>query len=434
LCSPAQQLSFPQKSIKEEGYIFVYLSYDNASNNYVYFDDLNITHTKSNVIQYNEYYPFGLQADKSWTRTNAKNNFLFNGGTELNATSGYYDLHYRNYDAAIGRFIQVDPMSVSEMAIYQYAGNNPVMFNDPLGDQLSWKRIQWEQGVSEFYRSGMAGGGGGSWNSPYNQGGSGGYGSYYGSNWSNSRPGSGGHWSDGVENSDWNPVDGSQQYKDAVAVGAVELGGLQFFRNGEGLKEVENRGGEIGYYVPYNYIDKDGIVVASEKFIGSAQQDEYQAYLKNFIRQNFGAEHDQLLNLATRTGQKLVWWIDGLGKQLKTPFEHGVTKRDEKDSKKVRVTIHAYTVMNAIANNNTNALYHVIAHELVHASDLLNGNYDAWSKWFGEKTAHDIMEHHAFERSIQVEKQIGSYFGAFHYQSKYVVPQDYLDPEGPWFY
>jgi RHS repeat-associated protein len=100
----------------------------------VYFDDLNITHTKSNVIQYNEYYPFGLQADKSWTRTNAKNNFLFNGGTELNATSGYYDLHYRNYDAAIGRFIQVDPMSVSEMAIYQYAGNNPVMFNDLLGD------------------------------------------------------------------------------------------------------------------------------------------------------------------------------------------------------------------------------------------------------------------------------------------------------------
>ena len=45
--------------IKEAGYIFVFLSYDNTqSTNYVYFDDLNITLTKSNVIQYNDYYPF----------------------------------------------------------------------------------------------------------------------------------------------------------------------------------------------------------------------------------------------------------------------------------------------------------------------------------------------------------------------------------------
>ena len=45
--------------IKEAGYIFVFLSYDNTqSTNFVYFDDLNITLTKSNVIQYNDYYPF----------------------------------------------------------------------------------------------------------------------------------------------------------------------------------------------------------------------------------------------------------------------------------------------------------------------------------------------------------------------------------------
>jgi RHS repeat-associated protein len=128
-----QKISIPTRNIKEEGYIFVYLSYEGESNNYVQFDDLKITHTKTNVIQYNEYYPFGLKTSNSWTRTNTKNNFLYNAGSELNITTGWYDLPYRNYDPALGRFIQVDPLAVSEMATYQYVGNNPVRFNDPSG-------------------------------------------------------------------------------------------------------------------------------------------------------------------------------------------------------------------------------------------------------------------------------------------------------------
>lgn len=44
----------------------------------------------------------------------------------------------RNYDAALGRFIGVDPVaeSAESMTSYQYAGNNPVMYNDPLGDKM----------------------------------------------------------------------------------------------------------------------------------------------------------------------------------------------------------------------------------------------------------------------------------------------------------
>jgi len=128
-----QKLSFPTKDIKEEGYLYTWLSYDDASNNYVYFDDFKVTHTKSNVIQYNEYYPFGLQAGTSWTRDGSSNNFLYNGGNEMNASSGWYETFFRGYDPAIGRFLQVDPMATSEMATYQYAGNNPVLFNDPYG-------------------------------------------------------------------------------------------------------------------------------------------------------------------------------------------------------------------------------------------------------------------------------------------------------------
>jgi hypothetical protein len=38
--------------ITEPGYVFVYLSYEGESNNWVYFDDLKVTHTKTNIIQY----------------------------------------------------------------------------------------------------------------------------------------------------------------------------------------------------------------------------------------------------------------------------------------------------------------------------------------------------------------------------------------------
>src|SRR5262245_7138171 len=105
-------MTIPQVTVKEAGYMFVYLSYEDQSNNYVYFDDFKVTHTKNNLIQGNEYYPFGLQTANSWTRENATaNNFLANGGTELNNTSQVYDLDYRNYDPILGRMNQVDPMA-----------------------------------------------------------------------------------------------------------------------------------------------------------------------------------------------------------------------------------------------------------------------------------------------------------------------------------
>src|SRR5437879_4626076 len=71
--------------------------------------------------------PFGLQTANSWTRDNTSNSFLANGGTELNTTSQLYDLPYRNYDATLGRFHQIDPLasSFSSHTPYNYAFNNP---------------------------------------------------------------------------------------------------------------------------------------------------------------------------------------------------------------------------------------------------------------------------------------------------------------------
>jgi RHS repeat-associated protein len=69
------------------------------------------------------------------------NKDLYNGGSEwqndYSNLPDYYQTFNRNYDAAIARFVGVDPMaeSAESMTSYQYAGNNPIAFNDPLGDK-----------------------------------------------------------------------------------------------------------------------------------------------------------------------------------------------------------------------------------------------------------------------------------------------------------
>jgi RHS repeat-associated protein len=118
-----QKLSFPTLNVEQAGYLFTWLSYDDASNNWVYFDDFKVNYIPGNVIQYNEYYPFGLQTAASWTRDGSKNNFLYNGGTELNETSGNYDLLFRGYDPALGRMNGVDPLAgkYGSMSPYNFA-------------------------------------------------------------------------------------------------------------------------------------------------------------------------------------------------------------------------------------------------------------------------------------------------------------------------
>ncbi len=121
-------------TIKEAGYAFAYISNENPTYTDVFFDDVTITWA-NHVIQSNEYYPFGLQTANSWTRDGNKNNFLFNEGSELNTTSGLYDLDYRNYDATLGRFFQVDPLAIYDHSLspFVYARNSPQVNTDPSG-------------------------------------------------------------------------------------------------------------------------------------------------------------------------------------------------------------------------------------------------------------------------------------------------------------
>ena len=155
---------------KEPGFAYLYISNESATLVDGYFDDVTMTHTPTNIVQYNEYYPFGLQTATSWARPTATgNNFLANGGTELNTTSSLYDLEYRNYDPVLGRMNGVDPMATkyASLSPYNFSFNDPVSFTDVTGaDPLSdlwtiidrlWNEVPMDGGQTWSSESGFSG-------------------------------------------------------------------------------------------------------------------------------------------------------------------------------------------------------------------------------------------------------------------------------------
>jgi RHS repeat-associated protein len=108
------------------------------------------------VIQENSYYAFGLVMTGGITPTDPNKN-LYNGGSEWQNDFGdlpdLMQTYYRNYDQALGRWTGVDPdaESVESLTSYNYSANNPVMFNDPLGNNWILK-----EGFKHIYVAGGA--------------------------------------------------------------------------------------------------------------------------------------------------------------------------------------------------------------------------------------------------------------------------------------
>lgn len=260
-------------TIKEAGFVFVYVSNNSPVN--VYFDDVTISHTPTNVIQYNacppklqrrrEYYPFGLQTDRSWTRTGSDNDFLYNAGSELNSTTGWYETFFRGYDAALGRFAQVDPVAIasSSQSPYSFGFNNPVLFNDPNGDYPEEVKRDMRKhgatGLAQIPDPFLVEIG-----NPYRFG-----------------PGSGNHWADGIGYSDWTLNGGSDTYQAGLAAGMTDIGGQLYYIESDGSRSpwVE-KNGEYGimmdvyddWYVNGEYVDSYYSYTYFKAFKTKAQQ------------------------------------------------------------------------------------------------------------------------------------------------------------------
>ena len=89
----------------------------------------------------NNYYPFGLKHQgynsiANNNRNEAAEKYKY-GGKEWNEELGLnlYDFHARNYDPAIGRWLNVDPLAEEfyEWNPYAYTFNNPINFTDLTG-------------------------------------------------------------------------------------------------------------------------------------------------------------------------------------------------------------------------------------------------------------------------------------------------------------
>ena len=123
---------------------------ENARLGKVWFDDVKIVKGNTSqtvIVEESNYYPFGLKhkgynnvISSNGNSTAQKYGF---GGKELNQELGiqWHDFGARNYDASLGRWMNLDPLAEIpqnlSLSPYNFVKNNPVKFIDP--DGMIWK-------------------------------------------------------------------------------------------------------------------------------------------------------------------------------------------------------------------------------------------------------------------------------------------------------
>ncbi|CDN75901.1 hypothetical protein E27107_600003 [Elizabethkingia anophelis] len=120
--------------------------YDVVKNKYIYnytdhLGNVRLSYTKgasggAEIIEENNYYPFGLKHQGYNSNSLANNAYQYKyNGKELQET-GMYDYDARMYMPELGRWGVVDPLAekMTRYSPYNYAFNNPIRFIDPDGN------------------------------------------------------------------------------------------------------------------------------------------------------------------------------------------------------------------------------------------------------------------------------------------------------------
>jgi RHS repeat-associated protein len=119
----------------KNGYAYIYVS--NENDQAVYFDNLQVVHNRGRIIEEDHYYAFGLKiagisSNKLGNDTYEgylQNKNLYNDKELIDEGDfNWYDYGFRNYDAQIGRFPQLDPLTddYPELTPFQYGSNDPI--------------------------------------------------------------------------------------------------------------------------------------------------------------------------------------------------------------------------------------------------------------------------------------------------------------------
>ncbi len=123
---PHELIASPTINITQPGYVYIYLSNENPTPVEVYFDDFKVTHTKSPVIQTDNYYPFGLTFNSYQRENGLANKFVkFQGQEHVDDLALNWDsFKWRNHQPEIGRFFSIDPLAE------KYLYNSPYAFSE----------------------------------------------------------------------------------------------------------------------------------------------------------------------------------------------------------------------------------------------------------------------------------------------------------------
>jgi RHS repeat-associated protein len=104
---------------------------------YFYVDHVIVSSNELQIIEENNYYPFGLKHKGYNNVVNGQHYPYGYNGKEENDELGleWLDFGARNYDAALGRWMNLDPLAemMRRHSPYNYAFDNPVYFIDPDG-------------------------------------------------------------------------------------------------------------------------------------------------------------------------------------------------------------------------------------------------------------------------------------------------------------
>ena len=89
------------------------------------------------LLQTTDYYPFGLTMANG-NKANADQPYQY-GGKEWQNNTQVYDFHARQYNPALDRWFNIDPMleKFSGISTYNYCANNPINLIDPDGKEMS---------------------------------------------------------------------------------------------------------------------------------------------------------------------------------------------------------------------------------------------------------------------------------------------------------